>query len=183
MKAFPFRSRLAPRKGIGIRCATVATLSVLVLICAGCETLFQGRPRSNYVVTMHLLARNHESTRPFIMPVKPLGSDRTYWVYRVPVLSSRHIVRAVPVRNEDSVSAVEFETHPVHRLKWVSLAAEHGGQRVAVLVNGYFRFLWRVPETYSPESRTLTVEGPWDPREAELIAEWAPDNYEEFNRD
>jgi len=52
-------------------------------------------------------------------------------------------------------------------------------EEVAVLVDGFFRFLWRLPG--ASEGDRLVIRGHWDSREAELIAEYTPANYDRLH--
>ncbi|MDT8390776.1 MAG: hypothetical protein RRC34_09750 [Lentisphaeria bacterium] len=155
--------------------AAVAALGILT----GCETFsfFKSEKESRWVISFHLQAREKDGENLSVTRVRSLDNDESYLIRRLPLSDSRHILIGEPVKKDGKVAAVTFTVDPHQRLKWLAITTEYGGRQVAVCLDGYFRFLWRVPHHFDNETCEITVEGPWDSREAELVCEWAPANY------
>lgn len=159
----------------------VAACFLVILGGPGCSFLAV-RPEIRWVVSFHLTARPEDEGQ-LITAVRDLVDDRVYRLRKMPIASSRYILAAEPVEEDGKTTAVKFTMDPFNRLKWTQIVTEYGGRQVAVCVDGYYRFMWRVPRRYDTESHEVLVEGPWDSREAELIAEWAPANYRNLHND
>ena len=153
----------------------------------GCTSLrkkwadYQDNQNPMYAVSLHLLAAADTDEGRLVYSVSdPVGGPGVR-IRRIPLLSGYGFVSAEPVLKGDVVTAIAFALDGHGRMNWMQVTAEHPGSQVAVLVDGYYRFLWRLPRTSAANPERLTVEGPWDRREAELIAEHTPDNYEKLH--
>jgi len=96
------------------------------------------------------------------------------------LLASRNIVEARVVTAPDGRPAVEATLDQSGRMRWLQVCAEHAGDRVAVAVDGFYRFAMRMPPP-SSASDTVLVSGGWGAKEAETVAAWASHNYGIFN--
>jgi hypothetical protein len=140
---------------------------LLLLALAGCQAL---EGKSRWDVSFHLTEEEADGRgSPLLARVRDLNDDATHVIRRMPLISSEDILAARMVASPSGEVAVEFILEPFHRHRWLQVFTEHGGRRVAVCVNGYYRFLWRLPREFDPEDCTVVVRGPWDPQEAKLI--------------
>lgn len=163
------------KRRILLSIVTILTLGILT----GCETFsfFKNKKETRWTISFHLQAREKDGENLSVSRVRSLDNDESYLVRRIPLSDSRHILAGELVKKDGKVVAVKFTMDPHQRLKWLAITTEYGGQQVAICLDGYFRFLWRVPYRFDEETYTMTVDGPWDPREAELVCEWAAENY------
>lgn len=158
---------------------TVA-VSLVAGLLAGCGTadFFSTKYESRWTVSFHLPADERAGENLSVVRVSSLDGRESYLIRTLPLADYKHILRGEPVKKDGKVEAVKFTIHPNQRLKWLSITTQYGGQKVAVCLDGYFRFFWRIPYRFNDQTCQITVEGPWDPREAELVCEWAPINFE-----
>jgi hypothetical protein len=173
-------ARTAVLVAAGIRLLLMAAL--LPGAMTGCRGIRESK-QTRWAISIHLKARKGDGEKLLIMPVRDLHDDTIHWLRKIPVASSRFIMVAEPVVKDGKTAAITFTMDPFNRLKWTQIVTEYGGREVAVCVDGYYRFMWRIPYTYDSETHQVTMEGPWDEREAELIAEWAPTNYKNLRND
>lgn len=166
------------------RCA-LRILPVAVLLAAvavGCQGLRKSG-QTRWAVSFHLKANKGEGEELLVTPVRSLADDEIHWLRKIPLASSRYVMVAEPVVKDGKTVAITFTMDPFNRLKWTQIVTEFGGREAAVCVDGYYRFMWRIPYKYDDKTHQVTVEGPWDGREAELIAEWAPTNFKNLRND
>ncbi len=171
------------RQPLGTTLAHAALIGALAAGLCGCQSLRDWQARRKfqpkYVVSVHLLARPGVDEGRLIRRVAGLDGGREVRVRHVPVLSTYGFPAAEPVVEGETATAIAFTLDGHGRMAWMQTTAEHPGEEVAVLVDGFFRFLWRLPG--ASEGDRLVIRGPWDRREAELIAEYTPANYDRLH--
>jgi hypothetical protein len=168
-------------KRIATRFVPVAVAVALVgSLLVGCETFsfLKKKQESRWTVSLHLKANEIHGENLSVLRVSNLDGDDTYLIRRIPLADASHFLQGEPIKKDGKVVAVKFTVDPYQRLKWLTMTTQYGGQKVAVCLDGYFRFFWRVPRRFNDKTCEIIIDGPWDPREAELVCKWAPINYE-----
>ena len=129
-------------------------------------------------MSVHRLARGIQSPTQLIMEL-PTETGKPVRVYRFPLLASGHFPSIQVVQTADGKPALSARLDAHGRLVWMRVAAEHGGEYAAVAVDGHYRFCMRIPRASDDDS--VLLAGPWDPYEAEAVAEHSRSNYQELH--
>lgn len=104
----------------------------------------------------------------------PDGASVTVGAF--PLLSPVRICNAAVVRNAAGERALELHLDRHGRMIWLQICAEFAGREVAVVVDGFYRFPFRIPG-HAVGSRTVVIPGPWNATELGEIVAATPHNY------
>ncbi len=103
-------------------------------------------------------------------------------IRRIPLLTSNSIMFARPVVDASGNEALQVHLDSHGRYVWMQVAAQYQGSDLAVLVDGRYRFRWRVPANTGGQE-TIVVTGDWNSGELMQIARHATLNYKLLNQD
>lgn len=154
-----------------------------VVLLAGCEgRLRPGDPlwKSSelaYTVSIHQLVPEAEAEMSRLARSVRADDGSTYYIRRLPLLDSGAIrrVEVQPVENADDAVILKAHLDRHGRMIWYQVCAEHASEPAAVLLNGRFHKLLRIPRRLD-RGRPVPL-GEWPAWEAEKIAAHAPQNY------
>ncbi len=134
-----------------------------------------------FVVSLHEIIPVGTERGRLTMPLPTAIQGERMMVGRRPLLSSQDFAGvASEVDGERGTLIAKLDQHG--RYKWTQLVMNMNGQRVAVAVDGIFRFTWVVPAPATATSDNVRLEAAWTVQEAELISENAERNYRLLNR-
>jgi hypothetical protein len=166
--------------------AAAASLPFFISGCRATKMDLGLRDRENdqlaFVVSVHEFTTSSDPSAALAREIPSADGLENVWIRRIPLISSRVFPTAEVVAGKNGETALLAELDGHGRYLWMQLCAEYGGRPVAVVVDGVYRFTWRVPPPSSHTQPSILISGPWNPREAELIAEWAPKNYAQWHQ-
>ena len=150
------------------------------LLTAGCSSFGPAADRARYVLTLHEPVNPNAPSGP---STARLASDTgdTVRVRIRPLLSSANVAEASATTDAEGKPVLLATLDHHGRMMWLQVCGDHAGARLAVVVDGIYRFDMTIP---SPEGAgdSLRITGPWDQKELESVAAWAPKNYELLNK-
>ena len=158
---------------------------IVCLLGGGCggirESLGLARGASDpqYVLSLHRFARA-DLLRGGLVRELTTDSGSAVAVRSIPLLSSKNFTSAelTTAAGRDPVLKMKLDRHG--QVLWLQTCAGHAGDRVAVAVDGIYRFAMQIPLRHT-DAGTVSLAGPWDATEAEEIAAWARENYRILN--
>gem|GEM_PF-2742389 len=164
-----------------VRPQWLALLPILTLaVASGCSTVrdwFDGdrEKDTQYVVALFAFARRdlmgNRLTRTLI---DPTGGNVV--VQTTPLLSPVYVYDAGTVTGPDGAPALELRLNQYGQNRWLQICAELAGREVAVVLDGFYRFAFRIPR-HAIGSQSIVIPGPWTEVEIRRIAAAAADNY------
>jgi len=141
-------------------------------------------PDVAFVLTLHEFVPPDAPDGRLVRAMPTVHDNRNVWIRRIPLLSSRVIHNiTVTAADEGEAPALTAALDMHGRFLWMQLCGEYGGRLVAVAVDGVYRFAWRVPPPHAHARDAIVIQGPWNLREAELVAQWAPKNYAKWHKE
>lgn len=164
----------------------VLTTMLLGVICAGCalQQAFKTPDRD----PIHHLSFHAFASDRMVGSMSQIVSDadggRQFRIRRFPIVSSKQITRASCEETSSGTGArvpvVRLYLDRHGQICWMQACAQTPGDRVAVLVDGFFACATTLP---SSGVRTGVIEliGPWSAEEAQAIAQNAKTNYRKLN--
>ncbi|MFO7821614.1 MAG: hypothetical protein R6V56_06140 [Lentisphaeria bacterium] len=173
--------------------SVVFTLSVSVLcfFVASCTSIpFVGDNKeedgegadSGGVVSIHEVVPEAVNAGGLAMAVPSPEDGRVFQVRKTPLLASVFFPQIEFTEGKtDSTKIMIVALDARGRMRWMQVCAELAGRYVAVLVDGQYRFMWRVPRAAAAAPRTLRLHGPWSDDVAKLIENNAVENYKKLN--
>lgn len=177
-----------------LRQFTRLKFSSLLLVCAGllvfngCQSVpFMNKDSSDEddaggVVSLHEIIPEDVPSGKLGLRLASSDGERVLHVNKIPVLASVFFpkVEFQPGSAEDTkVMIVELDRRG--QMRWMQMSAELAGRYVAVLVDGRYQFMWRVPSPGKTQRQILRIHGPWDDEVAERISKRAAKNYRTLN--
>jgi hypothetical protein len=136
-----------------------------------------------YILTLHQPVRPGSDPANLIRPLASGIPNHDIWVRVIPLISSKQFRSASVEESDDGTVALKLDLDNHGRFLWMTLCAEFGGSDVAVVVDGIYRFMWKLPRPSKHQARQIVIEGNWDVDDVRAIAEWAPKNYERWHGD
>lgn len=103
-------------------------------------------------------------------------------IRRIPLLTSHRIVGASVVADETGGQGLRILLDPRGHYRWMQMAAQYRGHDVAVLIDGRYRFQWRVAGPGDADGSVL-IRGDWNSLDLEQVARHAHTNYQLLNTD
>lgn len=150
---------------------------VVSLAFGGCQSLFR-KPEEAVIcaVSIHAFA-SEELHRTTLLVRTAEAADGKYITIRAtPLLTSHNIMAMQAMEDPTGRKALRAVLDKHGRTCWLQACGEYPGERLAVLVDGIFRFGMNVP-TNPPSDGTLYIVGPWAEAELKSIAEHSIPNY------
>lgn len=159
-----------------------------LLVFNGCRSMpFMNKDKSDEdgargVVSLHEIIPEDVPSGKLGLRLSSRDGERVMHVNKIPLLASVFFpkVEFEPGSAEDTkIMIVDLDRRG--QMRWMQMSAELAGRYVAVLVDGRYQFMWRVPSPGKTQRQILRLHGPWGDEVAERISERAAKNYRTLN--
>ena len=159
----------------------------VVFSVSSCKTLEGGRNDDGkederpYALRFYKPAEKTPHSGSLYKKIYSRDRSRAVTVRSVPVLTSKcfpDITKAEAEEENLQAINIKLDRKGVHR--WGSLRTTRGGRYIAIVVDGIYQFLWKVPDGSWENPEQITIKGPWDPDVTEKIIQNAEENYKDY---
>lgn len=155
-------------------------LALVLVALGGCQSPF-GRPEEAVVcaVSIHAFATQELHTTRLARTAEA-ADGRSVTIRATALLTSRNIMAMQAMVNPVGRRALRAMLDQHGQTCWLQACVEYPGTRLAVLVDGVFRFSMDVPAN-PPNDGSFYIVGPWSDAEMKAIAEHSISNYKLLN--
>lgn len=150
----------------------------LLLSTSGCKGLRKTRQDIIYAVEICEFADDVRISTGAVRYLPDLERGRRIAVKRLPILTSNCFRSASIEEPQEGVETrtIRFVLDKHGTYVWLQSCREFHGDKVAVVVDGFYRFSIELPTQLEPPG-VLVITGPWQPQEAENIVLNVETNY------
>jgi hypothetical protein len=159
---------------------TSLSLALSLVVLAGCQSLLE-RPEEQVIcaISIHAFAAQELQKTRLARSVEA-AEGRAITVRSTPLLTSHNIMAMDAMVDPSGRKALRAVLDKHGQTCWLQACAQYPGERLAVLVDGVFRFSMTVPAN-PPNDGSFYILGPWADAEMKSIAEHAIPNYKLLN--
>lgn len=170
----------------------ILILSLMVFVLFGCtqpiKRLLGQLPKPETQITIHQIIKYPRANE--IEREVPTFGGRKIWINVNSFIHSSVIkkVELIPSTKKGKYYDLKLFLNRKGRLHWMALSNGFKNERVAFLIDGmFYRSFLPKPIVGDYEdldnSAYVIIEGPFDQGTADLIAEWAPKNFQFYNNE
>jgi len=162
-----------------------------VVFLTGCETMdeFMGsfqkdelKKGVHYRLSVHEIVK-YPRAKKLERALPMVGSDDKVWVNMNSFIDSRRIknIKLLDVEGQPGMKNFSLELDERGIFQWLQLSNSFIGTRLALVCDGKVLKLFTINERSTEESKTVTLEGPFDFVNAGLVKKYAKHNYKFYN--
>lgn len=171
----------------GVPCSRRACLALAaglaLLLVSGCAWLdhqMHGNEVAIHAISLHHFAEPGGDVAGKTQMVTDAGGTRRVCIARAPILSNRQIMGGeLESTDNPDRPALRLVLDRQGSILWLQACQEAPGDRVAVLLDGFFWYAMKLPRP--TDTHSILINGPIGRAEAQVIVDSIPGHYRRFN--